>query len=160
MQQIQQLKRITSKRLTELLLAKRSGRITPEENEELGIYANNFANIILKTPKMQRFLFVYDEKGRFDLENEMRAQIAITIVGACPYSYEKSFAKSYSYCLYCANSAACGVIRRHIRRLKIEGVIRHISSLWIADLFPYLHKVRSLNRSATSEKTNLCLEEF
>ena len=70
MQQIKQLKRITSKRLTELLFAKKSGRITPEENEELGIYADNFANIILKTPKMKRFLFLYDEKGRFDHQDQ------------------------------------------------------------------------------------------
>ena len=155
-----QFRRISSKRLTELLTAKRGGSITPAENEELGFYAQNFANIILRTPKMRRFLFLYDPKKVYDLENEMRAQIAITIVGACPYSYEKSFAKSYSYCLYCANSAACGVIRRHIRRLKSEGVIKQVSSLWIADIFPFLHKVRNLNRSATSEKTNLCLEEF
>ena len=150
-----QFKRISSKRLTELLTAKKGGSITTAENEELGYYADNFANIILRTPKMRRFLYLYDKKGFYDIENEMRAQIAITIVGTCPYSYENGFAKSYSYCLYCANSAACGVIRRHIRRLKIDGAIRNISSLWIADLFPYLHKVRNLNRSATSEKTNL-----
>ena len=26
----------------------------------------------------------------------MRAQIALTIIGVCPYKYEKDFAKSYS----------------------------------------------------------------
>lgn len=154
-----QLKRISSKRLTELLTAKKSGVITPAENEELGFYAQNFANIILRTPKMRRFLFIYDPQKIYDLEAEMRAQIALTIIGVCPYKYEKDFAKSYSYCMYCANSAACGVIRRHIRRLRMDGIVRQISSLWIADLFPYLHKVKQLNRAVLPEKTNLCLEE-
>lgn len=153
-----QFKRISSKRLTELLTAKKGGSLTPAENEELGYYAQNFANIILRTPKMRRFLFIYDPKKIYDLENEMRAQIALTIIGICPYKFESDFAKSYSYCLYCANSAACGVIMKHIRRLRIDGVIKHISSLWLADLFPYLHKARQTNRNEMSEKTNLCLE--
>lgn len=158
MQQIQQLKRITSKRLTELLFAKKSGRITPEENEELGIYANNFANIILKTPKMQRFLFVYDEKGRFDLESEMRANIVITIIGTCPFTYEPQAGRSYSYCLYCANSAACEIIRRHKYRLKVDGAVNRIVGLWKPDIFPHLRRVRNENRH-TGEKTNLEVEE-
>lgn len=154
-----QFKRISSKRLTELLTAKKSGAITPAENEEFGMYAQNFANIILKTPKMRRFLVLYDPKKIYDIENEMRAQIAFTVIGVCPYKFERDFAKSYSYCMYCANSAACGVIRKHIRRLRMDGIVRKISSLWIADLFPHLHKVKQVNRAVSSEKTNLCLEE-
>lgn len=158
MQQIKQLKRITSKRLTELLFAKRSGRITPEENEELGIYADNFANIILKTPKMKRFLFLYDEKGRFDLESEMRANIVITIIGICPYTYDSEAGRSYSYCLYCANSAACEIIRRHKYRLKVDGAVKRIVGLWKPDIFPHMRRVCNEN-SNTIEKTNLGVEE-
>lgn len=158
MQQIKQLKRITSKRLTELLFAKRSGRITPEENDELGIYADNFANIILKTPKMRRFLFLYDEKGRFDLESEMRANIVITIIGTCPYTYEPEAGRSYSYCLYCANSAACEIIRRHKYRLKVDVAVKSIVGLWKPDISPHLRRVRNEN-SRTIEKTNLEVEE-
>ena len=154
-----QFKRISSKRLTELLTAKKSGIITPAENEELGFYAQNFANIILRTPKMRRFLFLYDPRKIYDLENEMRAQIAIKIIGVCPYTYEKDFALSYSYCMACAHSAVCEVIRNHNRKLRMEGIIKKISSLWIADLFPYLHKVKQVNRAVSPEKTNLCLEE-
>lgn len=158
MQQIQQLKRITSKRLTELLFAKKSGRITPEENEELGIYANNFANIILKTPKMQRFIFLYDENGRFDLESEMRANIVITIIGTCPFTYEPEAGRSYSYCLYCANSAACEIIRRHNYRLKVDWAVKRIVGLWKPDILPHMRRVRNENRH-TGEKTNLEVEE-
>lgn len=157
MQQIQ-LKRITSKRLTELLLAKKSGRITPEENEELGIYAQNFANIILKTPEMRRFLFIYDRHGRYDLESEMRVQINLTIVGDCPFTYEKEAGRSYSYCLYCAHSAACGVIRKFKRRQKIDCTISAITGLWKPDILPHLRRVRNENPQ-TCEKTNLGIEE-
>ena len=155
-----EFKRISSKRLTELLTAKKDGSITTAENEELGHYAQNFANIILRTPKMRRFLFLYDPKKVYDLESEMRAQIAIKIIGTCPYTYEEELGRSYSYCLACAHSAVCEVIRNHKRYLRMKGIIKNISSLWLADLFPHLHKVRQANRSATSEKTNLCLEEF
>lgn len=134
-----QFERINSKRLQALLEAKSSGRISTSENEELGLYAQNFANIILRTPKMRRFLIYNDPTGLLDLENEIRAQIAITIIGICPYKYEANAGKAYSYCLYCSFSAACGVIKKQNKKVKCYKEIERVWDLFGKDYRPY-HK--------------------
>lgn len=134
-------KRISSKRLEELFASKRNGTFSPSENEELAIYAKNFANIVLKTPSMRRFLLINDPYDHLDLESEMRAQVVITILGTCPWTFDPSVgSKAYSYCLACAHNACCEVQRDYKRRIKIGKTFTRIAELWKGDFFGHRKK--------------------
>lgn len=117
---------ITSTELEELLFAKRDGKITETQNERLGNIADNFANIILRTPKMRNFLSFNDPDGFLDISNQIRAQIIICIMANCPVNFDKDAGRAYSYCLACAYGEACDVMRRHNRRLELGRTIGNV----------------------------------
>lgn len=121
---------IDSKELKALLIAKRDNILTSEQNERLGLVAKHFANILIRTPKVRRFLAVNDRDGFLDLENQMRAQIAIVVLSECPYKYEECAGNAYSYCLYCAHSEICDVIRKHSKRLEVGNRIGMAYRKW------------------------------
>lgn len=136
MSMLKKLTHISSRRLQYLLEQKASGRITEPENVELATYAENFANIILRTPKKRRYLKYNDPYGNLDLENQMRANVQIVILGTCPYTYDASAGSAYSYCLFCANSAVCEVMRMNNRHTKCIDTCRRVIDLFGRDLFP------------------------
>lgn len=133
---LKKLSHISSRRLQYLLEQKASGRITEQENVELATYAENFANIVIRTPKVRRFIQFNDRDGIRDIENEMRANVQIVILGNCPYTYDASAGRAYSYCLYCANSAVCEVMRRNTRHTKCIDTCKRVIDLFGRDLFP------------------------
>lgn len=111
---------VNSEELKQLLFAKRDNVATSEQVRRLGEIATHIANIVIRTPKVQRFLAYNDRDGFLDLENQMRAQIQIVILGKCPYTYDEKEGTAYSYCLYCANSEKCDVMRRHNTRCELS----------------------------------------
>jgi len=145
---LKKLSHISSKRLQYLLERKAAGSITDSENLELATYAENFANIIIRTPKVRRFIQYNDRDGLRDIENEMRANVQIVILGTCPYTYDESAGRAYSYCLYCANSAVCEVMRMNDRHTKSLKVSHNVAELFGRDYFP-------ATKVCTSQKTNL-----
>ena len=148
MSRIPKLTRISSKRLQVLLEHKAMGNISDEENTELGIYADNFANILIRTPSVRRYLQYNDPTGVKDIENEMRAQVQIAVIGRCPFTYEPDCGTAYSYCLYCSHSAVCEVMRRHNYSLKNMQKVEEVVNLFGCDFFP-------AKKICTSQKTNL-----
>lgn len=148
MSRIPKLTRISSKRLQVLLEHKAMGNISDEENTELGIYADNFANILIRTPSVRRYLQYNDPHGVKDIENEMRAQVQIVVIGRCPFTYEPDCGTAYSYCLYCSHSAVCEVMRMYNHSLKNMKKINEVVNLFGCDFFP-------ARKICTSQKTNL-----
>lgn len=148
MSTIKKLTRISSDRLQVLLEHKAMGNISDEENTELGIYADNFANILIRTPSVRRYLQYNDPSGAKDIENEMRAQVQIVVIGTCPFTYEPDCGTAYSYCLYCSHSAICDVMRKYNRAVKIRQKIEEVVHLFGCDFFP-------ARKICTSQKTNL-----
>lgn len=140
---------VSSDELKTLLFAKRDGNITSEQNERLGVIANHIANIALHVPSVRRFLQYEDADGFKDLENQMRAQILIVILGTCPYKYEEDAGRAYSYCLYCANSEVYNVIKKTNWRKKIFGVIDDAYNVLFDTMLP-----------ATSGNRIPCIEEL
>lgn len=123
---MEKLKRLNSEELEALLTAKKSGRIAPSQNDRLGVYAANFANMILKTPGVKRFLFVSDPDGKFDLAYTIRTEILIRIIGICPINYKKEKGRAYSYCVNVAKSCASRVMRDFGYRKKMSERIRTV----------------------------------
>ncbi|MBO7513745.1 MAG: hypothetical protein J6T54_12420 [Fibrobacter sp.] len=123
-------KYVDSNELKELLFAKRDGKITDAQNERLGDIATHLANIVLRTPKMRRFLWVSDPNGELDLEAQAKAQIVIVIMGTCPYTYDENEGRAYSYCLSCAHSEACDVIKMYNRRVENKKRIAVAYRTW------------------------------
>lgn len=123
---MEKLKRLNSEELEALLTAKKSGRIAPSQNDRLGVYAANFANMILKTPRVRRFLFVSDPNGKFDLAYTIRTEILIRIMGVCPVNYNKEKGRAYSYCVHVANSCASRVMRDFGYRRKLSERIKTV----------------------------------
>lgn len=148
MSTIKKLTRISSDRLQVLLEHKAIGSISDEENTELGIYADNFANILIRTPSVRRYLQYNDPSGAKDIENEMRAQVQIVVIGTCPFTYEPDCGTAYSYCLYCSHSAICDVMRKYNRAVKIRQKIEEVVNIFGCDFFP-------ARKICTSQKTNL-----
>lgn len=127
---------VSSDELKALLFAKRDGNITSEQNERLGVIANHIANIALHVPSVRRFLQYEDADGFKDLENQMRAQIIIVILGTCPYNYEEDAGRAYSYCLYCANSEVSDVMRKTNRKKKLFGIIDNAYNILFDTMLP------------------------
>lgn len=127
---------IDSNELKELLFAKRDGTITEAQNVRLGEVATHLANIVLRTPNVRRFLAYNDRWGENDLENQMMAQIQIVIMGKCPHTYDENEGKAYSYCLYCANSEACSVMRKYRARIEASKNALRIYAEVEKRLFP------------------------
>lgn len=140
---------VNSNELKTLLFAKRDGTITSEQNERLGVIANHIADIALHVPSVQRFLQYEDSDGLRDLENQMRAQILIVIIGSCPYKYEEDAGRAYSYCLYCANSEVYNVMRKVNRRKNLLCIIDDAYNVLLDTMLP-----------ATSGNRTPCIEEL
>lgn len=127
---------VNSEELKNLLYAVRDNVATSEQRTRLGEIATHIANIVIRTPSVRRFLAYNDSDGFLDLENQMKAQVQIVIIGTCPYTYDENAGLSYSYCLYCANSEVCDVIRRHNYRCDLSRAVQRVYKKVQDKLFP------------------------
>lgn len=133
---LKKLDHISSDRLQYLLERKATNCITEAENVELATYADNFANIIINTPKIRRYIKYNDPDEVRDIRNEMRANIYIVVMGTCPYTFDETAGRAYSYCLSCAYSAVCEIMRRNNRHARTLDVCNMVADLFGKDLFP------------------------